>query len=151
MEIRLKRRKESKEFGGYTIGDMYLAGSTIRECYTLEDEKRNVKVRGETRIPAGTYRITYREVLSGKTNQYRAKYPWFKWHLWLRDVPNFEYVYIHVGNVEADTDGCILVGHGVDMSGGKVLSSKAAFESLYKKIAARLDDGEEVTIKIEDE
>ena len=28
-------------------------------CYTLEDEKRDVKVAGETRIPAGKYKIAY--------------------------------------------------------------------------------------------
>ena len=29
-------------------------------CYTLEDEQRDVKVWGETRIPAGTYKLGLR-------------------------------------------------------------------------------------------
>ena len=29
-------------------------------CYTLEDERRVLKVRGETRVPAGTYKIELR-------------------------------------------------------------------------------------------
>ena len=29
-------------------------------CYTLEDEHRALKVRGETRIPAGIYNIKFR-------------------------------------------------------------------------------------------
>ncbi len=29
-------------------------------CYTLEDEQRVLKVKGETRIPAGTYKIELR-------------------------------------------------------------------------------------------
>ena len=29
-------------------------------CYTLEDEHRDVKKYGETRVPAGTYKITLR-------------------------------------------------------------------------------------------
>ena len=29
-------------------------------CYTLEDERRALKVRGETRVPAGTYKIELR-------------------------------------------------------------------------------------------
>ena len=35
-------------------------------CYTLEDEQRDVKVWGETRIPAGTYEIKLR-------NEYYSK------------------------------------------------------------------------------
>ena len=31
-------------------------------CYTLEDEKRDEKVMGETRIPEGTYEIKLRTV-----------------------------------------------------------------------------------------
>ena len=30
-------------------------------AYTLEDEQRDVKVWGETRIPAGTYKLKLRE------------------------------------------------------------------------------------------
>ena len=30
-------------------------------CYTLEDEARALKVKGETRIPAGTYNIELRK------------------------------------------------------------------------------------------
>ena len=29
-------------------------------CYTLEDEQRDVKVWGETRIPAGEYKLSLR-------------------------------------------------------------------------------------------
>ena len=31
-------------------------------AYTLEDEQRDVKVYGETRIPAGTYKLKLRTV-----------------------------------------------------------------------------------------
>ena len=30
-------------------------------CFTLEDEAREVKVKGETRIPAGTYKLKLRK------------------------------------------------------------------------------------------
>ena len=32
-------------------------------CYTLEDEYRRVKVKHETRIPEGTYKLTLRSCL----------------------------------------------------------------------------------------
>ena len=30
-------------------------------CYTLEDERRSLKVKGETRVPAGTYKLVLRK------------------------------------------------------------------------------------------
>ena len=32
-------------------------------CYTLEDEARVLKVRGETRVPAGKYKIELRKAI----------------------------------------------------------------------------------------
>ena len=42
-------------------------------CYTLEDEHRDEKVMGETRVPAGTYRITLRTT-GGFHGRYLKKY-----------------------------------------------------------------------------
>ena len=41
-------------------------------CYTLEDEYRETKVMSETRIPAGTYKITLRKV-GGFHGRYEKK------------------------------------------------------------------------------
>jgi hypothetical protein len=123
----------------------------IHECFIVEDEKRSIKVRGETRIPAGRYRIKYREVLSEKTIKYRAKYPWFKWHIELQSVPGFQFVYIHIGNTEKDSDGCLLANTSVNMDTGVGSGSTAAFQKLYKKICPLLDADKEVWITINDE
>ena len=42
-------------------------------CYTLEDEQRDVKVWGETRIPAGRYKLSLRKE-GGFHSRYQAKY-----------------------------------------------------------------------------
>ena len=42
-------------------------------CYTLEDEQRDVKVWGETRIPAGEYKLSLRKE-GGFHSRYQAKY-----------------------------------------------------------------------------
>ena len=42
-------------------------------AYTLEDEQRDVKVWGETRIPAGTYKLKLRKE-GGFHTRYLAKY-----------------------------------------------------------------------------
>ena len=130
----------------FTLGNLWIDGEP--ECFTLEDEGRAKKVFGETRIPAGLYPIKFREIITEKTERYRDKYPWFKWHIQLQDVPNFEYVYIHVGNDDDDTDGCILVGKQQER--GKIMNSAVAFKDLYSKVSSALVNQEEVTIRIYD-
>lgn len=124
------------------------------ECFTLEDEKRLVKVPKETRIPAGTYRLGLRKVLSPKTKSYRENYDWFVWHIQVLDVPGFSYVYIHIGNTDDDTDACLLVGDSV-VNKGEIEdflgNSRQAFERFYKKVYPLLEDNlEPVTITIHD-
>lgn len=119
-------------------------------CYTLEDEHRETKVMAETRIPAGTYRITLRTV-GGHHSRYIKKYgDMHKGMLWVRNVPNFEYILIHTGNTDEHTAGCLLVGDSQQAnfgdSNGFVGSSTQAYKRIYPPIAAALEAGEEVTI-----
>ena len=59
-------------------------------CYTLEDERRAFKVRGETRVPAGTYEVGLRTE-GGFHSRYDKKYPGVHiGMLQVLDVPNFE-------------------------------------------------------------
>lgn len=122
-------------------------------CYTLEDEFRPVKVAGDTRIPAGRYRITLRTV-GGHDTRYRAKFPGtHKGMLWIRDVPGFQYILIHIGNRDDDTDGCLLVGDGSLQNlteDGSVPSSRVAYLRIYPPIAAAIERGEETWITYKD-
>ena len=119
-------------------------------CYTLEDEYRETKVMSETRIPAGTYKITLRTV-GGHHGRYKVKYPeMHKGMLWVRDVPNFKWILIHTGNTDEHTAGCLLVGDSQQSnlikSDGFTGSSTQAYKRIYPPIAAALEAGEEVTI-----
>jgi hypothetical protein len=129
-----------------TLGLLFVDNSF--ECFTLEDEERVVKIKGETRIPEGTYQVKKREVLSGLTKKYRDRFDFFDYHFMLQDVPGFEYVYIHIGNDETNTDGCLLVGDGVKSNRfdqkNNLQSSTSAFERLYKRLSGALD----ITIEI---
>lgn len=116
------------------------------QCWTVEDEHRDIKVKGETRIPAGTYEVKFRESDSPMTLKYRQRYPFFKYHLWLQDVPNFEWVYIHTGNNDDHTDGCLIVGNGINPDNMTVLSSRDAYSELYPMIQKALESGESVYI-----
>lgn len=119
-------------------------------CYTLEDEYREEKVMHETRIPAGTYKVTLRTV-GGFHQRYSKRFPNIhRGMLWVRDVPNFEYILIHCGNDDDDTSGCLLVGDtqtsNANGSDGFVGSSTVAYKQIYPKIAEALLNNEEVTI-----
>jgi hypothetical protein len=123
-------------------------------CYTLEDEYRETKVMSETRIPAGTYKITLRKV-GGFHGRYEAKYgDMHKGMLWVREVPGFEYILIHTGNTDEHTAGCLLLGdsqqNNIIKADGFVGSSTQAYKRVYPSIAAALEEGEEVTITYTD-
>lgn len=123
-------------------------------CFTLEDEMREEKVPGETRIPQGRYEIKLRPE-GGMYARYRDRYEWHRpGMLWLQNVQGFEWIYIHPGNTDDDTSGCILVGDGVHSNitedGGRLLQSVPAYARLYKELAALLLSGEAVFLTIKD-
>ena len=120
-------------------------GKPLFQGYVLEDEFRPSKVKGETRIPAGKYEIVIQQDETPKTKQYQAKYPtWFKKHLMLKDVPGFVGIYIHIGNTDKDTDGCLLLGDNADnnvIGPGSVSNSTACFMRFYKDLYPHLEKG----------
>ena len=112
-------------------------------CFGLEDEYQEHKVVGETRIPEGEYNIGIRNV-GGFHARYCKRFQGLhQGMLQVLDVPNFQYVLIHVGNDHTNTEGCLLAGvlaqsRGGDMSVG---SSVEAYKKLYRAvIEAALDD-----------
>ena len=80
-------------------------------CFTLEDEARDTKVMGETRIPAGIYDLKLRTE-GGYHNRFLKKFgPAFhKGMIWVQNVPNFRWILWHTGNTDEDTAGCLLLG-----------------------------------------
>lgn len=124
MTLRLIREPSSR---GATLGSLYI--DDVRVCETLEDELRERllqpvstwKVKGETAIPAGRYRIALRQ--SPRLNRLTP---------WLQDVPGFEWVLIHAGNKSSDTEGCILVG--LDRGSAFVGRSQMAFQRVMERL-----------------
>lgn len=153
MKILIKRTAKKQN---YTIGQLFINGNKF--CDTLEDPDRgltstmssleisNKKVYGDTAIPTGTYtvdmntvsprfgsQVYYKEVCGGKVPR-------------LLNVPGYQGVLIHVGNVPKDTHGCILVGKNTKI--GQVLESKDTFKSLYKELKKAADKKEQITVTI---
>jgi hypothetical protein len=148
MELLVKRQYSAEDF---TIGALFQTHGEERKflCFTLEDEHRDEKVAGETRIPMGRYKITLRKV-GGFHQRYSDKFPnMHKGMLWVRDVPGFEYILIHIGNTDEHTAGCLLVGRTADMK-GTVGRSTDAYKDIYPAIAEALEGGEDVWITYED-
>ncbi len=120
-------------------------------CYTLEDEHRALKVKGETRIPEGTYEIKLRTE-GGFHQRYSKKYPDIhRGMLHVTDVPGFEYILIHTGNTDEHTAGCLIVGDTQSNNGiikdGFVGQSVNAYKRIYPSIARVLEKGDTVTIQ----
>jgi hypothetical protein len=144
MEISVKRYHETKNF---TISKVFIDG--VQECYGLEDEHRDVKVMHETRIPAGKYEIKLRK-FGGHHIRYKEKFPTeHQGMLWLQDVPNFKDILIHIGNTDADTSGCLLLGEQVDLVKGRILYSTRAYLKFYKKVVKELVEGKKIYITIQ--
>lgn len=123
----------------FTLGELSVDGKPL--CDTLEDRMRpnGEKVKGETAIPEGTYKI----VLSYS--------PRFKRILpEILNVPNFSGVRIHSGNSSKDTEGCLLVGYWDGVKADWISSSKVAFTNLMLLLQKATDNNEEITITIKD-
>lgn len=121
-------------------------------CFGLEDEPREEKVVGETRIPAGRYRVDLRTE-GGMNDRYGRRFDFHRGMLWLRDVPEFSYIYFHCGNYEHQTDGCILVGVGAIAKQGDMMvtSSVEAYERFYQRVVGDASRGTLVVDVIDDD
>ena len=104
-----------------TIGELFINGERI--CDTLEnpwlDNKRNISC-----IPEGEYKVRLRLARESATRDYL--------HLLVQDVPNRDWVLVHIGNYPSSTQGCILVGLGSEQD--VVYNSRLAMDLLIKEI-----------------
>lgn len=139
MKLELKRIAKKDK---YTIGHLSIDGKYF--CDTLEDPDRGLtstmnlteikakKIKGDTAIPTGTYKITL-DVVSPKYSNF-SKYPYVKFCGGkiprLLNIPGYEGVLIHAGNTQKDTEGCLLVGENKVV--GKVINSQVTWKKLYE-------------------
>ena len=128
MKLEVKRIAKQST---YTIGKLFIDGEYF--CFTLEDVCRGltqnmteaqiaqIKVKGQTAIPSGTYKVDI--TFSQKFKKYLPI---------LENVKGFEGIRIHSGNASDDTEGCLLVGK--NKAKGQVLESRDTFNKLMNKI-----------------
>ncbi len=141
MEYQLLRFKSR---GDYTIGGLFELNNALKRpnflCFSLEDEFRKEKIKKETRIKFGRYKLELRTE-GGLTKKYARKFPTMhQGMIWLREVPDFKWVYIHVGNDDDDTEGCIVVGNGAVID--RLTNSVDAYSFIYPKMVASIKAGD---------
>ena len=136
MKLKLYRMWANDE---ETLGMMSI--ENIEECFILEDQYQEKKVKGETRISQGTYKIILRTY--GKTHEkYKKLFPFHKGVLELENVPNFTDILIHKGLDDSHTKGCLLTGRKAKVKDGEIVleSSTDAYISFYKKVMPYIDN-----------
>ena len=128
-----------------------------KKFFSLENGKREPKVEGNTRIPKGVYELKLRYA-GGFYKRYSNKFGEDHPMIWLQDVPDFKWIYFHIGNWVKDTDGCILVGDEYevryDLDGNcapMLLGSTPAYLEFYRLIApTEINSGRSVYLNIVD-
>ena len=117
-------------------------------CFTIEDEARDTKVMGETRIPAGEYELKLRKE-GGYHQRYVKKYgSMHKGMIHVQDVPGFTYILWHTGNTDEHTMGCLLLGDTSQQNitkEGFIGASNDAYKRVYPSIAEAIENGDKVT------
>lgn len=117
-----------------TLSHLYLNG--IFQCYLLEDKIRAVKIPKQTAIPTGIYKLIV-NTWGGMNVKYQNLFEaMHKGMIEIEGLPNFDYVYIHVGNTITQTAGCPLCGFGFAFENGdySVTQSKDAYKIVYPKL-----------------
>ena len=139
----------------YTIGHLYVDGEYF--CDTIEDKDRGlaatmthdeimkIKVKSETAIPLGTYKVTM--VITSPKFSLKSSYNWCKGRLpRLLGVSGFEGILIHAGRTEKSSAGCIIVGKNKVV--GAVVESMETLQKLWRKLDAAYKKGEAITIQV---
>ena len=128
MELQLFRVRflESR-----TVGQLYVNKEYF--CFTEEDKVREIegkpveewKIKETTAIPTGRYEVKLQ--VSGRFGPDTPT---------LMNVPGFEYIRVHAGNTEKDTEGCLLLGYKLNedgtISGGSSRPAVRDFKTLLK-------------------
>lgn len=143
----LTKVQRNKDNGDATLGFLTLEQSDFT-CYTLEDEYRDVKVNGETRIPAGYYALEP-VYTSGLAKKYKKRFG-HPFVVGINAVPGFDYIRIHCGNTDDHTEGCILVGTSQNEENFTIGASTKAYVKWFEAVKDDVKSGT-ATILILDE
>ena len=146
--------QEERTFSNLIVNNKVIA-------VTIEDTVRDIKIQGKTAIPYGTYELGLRtspkfsdsyyyssdfKKLITKDEFVRLRFKLdYQAHkmIWLKNVKNdkmsFEFVLIHWGNTELDTEGCIIVGSEITPT--SVIKSRLKYINIYSSLVEQIKLG----------
>jgi len=125
MILELKRHHGTK---GYTAGEVFIDGKLTFQ--SMEDQEREVKVYGQTAIPAGKY-----EVVINYSPRFKKDLPL------LLNVPGFSGVRIHSLNTAKESEGCIGIGNDSNGKDAWLGNSRAAMDRFMPLLKNALKRG----------
>ena len=139
MLVQVKRVSQGNNS---TLSEIYIDGEFA--CYGLEDTVRVPKIKGTTAIPKGRYRLRL-NTYGAMNARYKRRFPeMHRGMIEIADIPDFKYIYIHIGNNFGDTSGCLLVGSEREWveEEYELRKSKKAYVKLYKLLIDAVTKGE---------
>lgn len=155
MECKIIRFSDN---GDTTLSAFYIDNECI--CGGIEDEKREVKLKGETRIPENDYFIGLRNE-GGYNKRYLKKYgsEFHKGMLCIYNKPNWicetgsikhQYILIHTGNTDEHTAGCYLPNFVIDFLNDKGSRSGDAYKLIYIILRDEILKNGDIKLKVRD-
>ncbi|EDP6003960.1 hypothetical protein FWB53_00375 [Campylobacter jejuni] len=133
MKIAINRRYTGKTC---VIGKFKVLNdddNILFECFSLEEDKEGLESGKNLRIPEGNYNLrrhtpsrfenTLREI-TGKNDDEMI-------NVYNNEVPASRAILIHWGNIDKDTQGCILLGLTKDNNNESVGQSRQACKEVY--------------------
>ena len=127
----------------YCIGKLYLNGKYLFDVLEdtdrglsdamTEEEIKRIKVKGETAIPVGIYKV-----ILNYSPKYKKVMPL------ITNVKGYSGIRIHSGNSAKDTEGCLLVGRNTVV--GRLTDSRKCYEALFKRLQQK--GSNDITIEI---
>jgi hypothetical protein len=127
--------------GPRTFGKLFADGVFL--CYTLEDEVRESagvpvaawKIKGHTAIPSTSYAERPYRVTLEQSPRFGPD------TITVHDVPGFQFIRMHAGNDEGDTEGCPLLGTAISDAGIRGGTSRPAVKLAREAVRQGIREG----------
>lgn len=146
--ILYKNKKEDSTLGSVVLEDVN--GKELWKGYSLENIGPSTDTPNQDRrIVAREYQLEW-TATTKNSNSKLGKFRNKALLVTCKELPSFRHrrILIHTGNYPQDTEGCILLGKGVDKKQGIILKSVDAVNELFA-ILEKLNI-KEVSLKVEE-
>jgi hypothetical protein len=124
-----------------TLSHLYI--DDVFQCYLLENLVRDSKIDGITAIPEGDFQLRL-NTSAGMNRGYSERFKGLhEGMIEIHGIPNFSFIFFHLGNRKEDTKGCPLTGLFWAFDGKEygVFNSTHAYKFVYPKLLKLIKTG----------